>query len=230
MPFFYKSFTYDALRRTERRRRERRCGMQRSVSRKGFTLIEILVVIAIIAILAAILFPAFASARKSAQRISCGSNLRQLGNMIGMYTQQNSEQFPYIDASSATPVTPITVLLAPYSRDAGLYLCPSTTNWEQGPTSTNPSWSATFKSGYGINNLLTNPATPTGTIALAQVKSPSRTAMMFDSPVPLAADVASIASVGERHLEGVNVVYVDGHMKWYNLGGGAAGLNFIPDF
>ena len=47
--------------------------------RKGFTLIELLVVIAIIGILAAMLFPVFARARESAHKVSCLSNLKNLG-------------------------------------------------------------------------------------------------------------------------------------------------------
>ena len=56
-----------------------------SRSRLAFTLIEILVVVAIIAILAAILFPAFSRARENARRASCISNLHQLGLGIAQY-------------------------------------------------------------------------------------------------------------------------------------------------
>jgi prepilin-type N-terminal cleavage/methylation domain-containing protein/prepilin-type processing-associated H-X9-DG protein len=59
--------------------------MNVSKKRFGFTLIELLVVIAIIAILAAILFPVFARARESARKISCLSNMKQLGLAAHMY-------------------------------------------------------------------------------------------------------------------------------------------------
>lgn len=55
--------------------------------RGGFTLIALLVVIAIIAILAAILFPVFARAREKARQTSCLSNVKQLTLGCLMYAQ-----------------------------------------------------------------------------------------------------------------------------------------------
>jgi len=63
---------------------------------KGFTLIELLVVIAIIAILAAILFPVFARAKATAKVSKCLSNLRQIGDGIQMYLDENNGRFPLI--------------------------------------------------------------------------------------------------------------------------------------
>lgn len=62
--------------------------------RFGFTLIELLVVIAIIAILAAILFPVFSRARDKAQQAACVSNLKQVGQALGLYIDDYDESFP----------------------------------------------------------------------------------------------------------------------------------------
>ena len=62
--------------------------------RRAFTLIELLIVIAIIGLLAAILFPVFARARENARRASCASNLKQIGLGLMQYTQDYDEKFP----------------------------------------------------------------------------------------------------------------------------------------
>jgi len=60
----------------------------------GFTLIELLVVIAIIAILAALVLPALAAAKQKSDRISCLNNLRQWGQAILLYADDNDQSYP----------------------------------------------------------------------------------------------------------------------------------------
>ena len=62
--------------------------------RSAFTLIELLIVISILAVLAALLFPVLGSARESALAVHCLSNLRQLGISLPMYADDNDDQLP----------------------------------------------------------------------------------------------------------------------------------------
>jgi prepilin-type N-terminal cleavage/methylation domain-containing protein len=113
--------------------------MECIVKAKGFTLIELLVVIGVIAILAAILFPVFASAQGKARQTKCMSNLRQLGMALGMYVGDWDDTYPY-DVKPRAPVgpggtpaydgtnkwdgSPVVGILSPYVRSAGLPFCP----------------------------------------------------------------------------------------------------------
>src|SRR5262245_63037310 len=64
-------------------------------SRRGFTLVELLVVIGVVAALAALLLPALASASDRARRTACLSNLRQVGIAVQAYAADNSGRIPY---------------------------------------------------------------------------------------------------------------------------------------
>jgi prepilin-type N-terminal cleavage/methylation domain-containing protein/prepilin-type processing-associated H-X9-DG protein len=89
----------------------------------AFTLIELMVVIGIIAILAAMLLPALSRAKDKARRIQCMNHLRQLGMAITLYADDNEDEFP----PRARRASCWIVKLAPYYLEPEILKCP--TGW-----------------------------------------------------------------------------------------------------
>ncbi len=90
---------------------------------KAFTLMEIMVSIAIIAILGAILFPALAQVRVRAQQSSCASNLRQLSGAALQYAMDYEGLLPLTSHSGSAHSWGVT--LRPYGAVQALRVCPS---------------------------------------------------------------------------------------------------------
>lgn len=108
---------------------------------KGFTLVELLVVISIIAILLALLMPAMKKAQEQARFIVCKNNFKNYGLSFAMYLQANRDRFPHPTVclyswNSFTPQHPSACRwhdqgvvpdgpLWPYIRDKNISFCPT---------------------------------------------------------------------------------------------------------
>ncbi len=167
----------------------------------GFTLVELLVVVSIIAILAGMLLPALARAREQARRINCMSNLRQLGVACHMYATDWAEKFPFASAtySSSPGICRLLVKLS-YIDNGGIFVCPSAKDTILSVTKgTDPTTLATANVSYYYNS------NTTGLVESDLATSP----MWADQWTGTAW-----ASTDNHGNAGGNVAYVDGHVSW----------------
>lgn len=136
------------------------------IHRKAFTLVELLVVIGIIALLISILLPALNRAREAANRVSCGSNLRQWGLFINMYASDNKGALPIpysyvymwelnwpdsleeISVGAGNAQKQFGYAIYPYLKDTRIHRCPSNFSWEGNPEFT--PWAQVYDSNGNL--------------------------------------------------------------------------------
>ena len=143
--------------------------VRKETYQRGFTIIELLICISIISVLAALLFPAFASVRNNSKRDVCISNLRQLGSSIALYANDYDELLPYgpgpIHKQGVLSGLPmygngldelvnqlpdIRVLLRPYKVVPELFHCPLDTAMAANPWQSEPYFTA-YGSSYSYD-------------------------------------------------------------------------------
>jgi prepilin-type N-terminal cleavage/methylation domain-containing protein len=211
--------------------------MRRNVKADGgFSLLELLVVIAVIAILAALLFPVLSSAKSKAKRIVCLNNLRQINRGVRLYADDSADATPRTPAARTNlnlGWTGYKKLMRSYAGTEGvpspqdkLFACPADTFWY--------SWSGRHAlkssslhdeafcdySSYAFNggNLNTNllrwgvDCTKLGIAGrtLSSIKNPAKTVLVFEasawSPFSWHEPRLPLAQEDERFNDAMNLV------------------------
>ncbi len=195
--------------------------------RRAFTIIELMVVIAIISVLASLLLPVLGQAKRKAQSIACVNKVRQWGMALKMYTDDHQEKYPF-DGTARNPIDngpnkaawyntaatyvgsdALTNLYAgkrvPIPGKGSMFMCPRTTNLmlHTMPTVNKPFFA------YGMNGRLVS----TQRIPVTEDKllRPVQTIVFTDNTegrIPFVTGRNFLA----RHDLKISVAFADGHV------------------
>lgn len=224
---------------------------------RGFSLIELLVVMAIIAILAALLFPALALAKERAKRTACLNNEKQLNLAWQVYADENGGALPVNDwdfrpggavespsnswvignASLDADVGTITSgTLFPYVKALGIYKCPADVS--QVLATTVPTWRS-----YSLSCYLGGPTTDTTDYGLKpltranQIQKTEATLSFLEEDISTIDDGHFLYSSGTniwlnvpawRHQNGDTLAFADGHAEYWKWHGALPISGLIP--
>ncbi len=182
----------------------------------GFTIIELVVVMAIILILAAILLPVFERALKSAECTTCLMNVRHLGLAAQLYAGDYDGVLPpaVIDSPNSSQQNCWDILLMPYLRSRDIFICPTDENPTEGPSYTN-----SVRHSYGANLDVTMVGGYAGaSLQLCQIQRSGSIILYFDMQQPQAygwrASWGNMSQyVAARHSQRSNFVFCGGNAK-----------------
>lgn len=222
---------------------------------QNFTLLELLIVIAMIAILAGMLLPALTKTQEKAQTLSCLSNFKQIGLCMSLYTGDNNDYYPKWRQTWAANNTSATWdgnwngpknqknlnSIYPYAKKREVVrYCPriGKANFvSKGQANTDFS---TF-GGYALNSIIGSDSSWTKRRYMRQGRAPHTgiTGMAIDFLAHPLWDVNesgyylsplfencpdNTKSIWARHLDGINLIFVDGHAQ--SIYGGAFRMKF----
>jgi prepilin-type N-terminal cleavage/methylation domain-containing protein/prepilin-type processing-associated H-X9-DG protein len=190
----------------------------RGSHRPGFSLLELLVVIAVITVLAGILYPVLAAARDRAQQTTCLSNLRQIACAQLLYLQDWDERFPHWCFPAPPRPEPYgnfafwTEYFQPYLRSDAVLRCPSADwPWEI-PHEEKLAEYVLSTWGRGGRGTRQSPYWnwPGPSHTLARIRRPAETIAVIDGFTT--GGWTSVDLV--RHHGGSNTAFLDGHARW----------------
>jgi prepilin-type processing-associated H-X9-DG protein/prepilin-type N-terminal cleavage/methylation domain-containing protein len=189
---------------------------------KGFTIVELAVVIFIICILVAFFYPSGSPVRGNGRRAACQSNLKQIGLGILQYTQDYDEQLPLLavhdvssDNQSFNGPYGWGDAIQPYVKSTQLFQCPSEYSRNVASDATQNNYTDYFMnsnlSGFKVEKLRN-----TRQVLLAgdgNDGTDATNARYSIGALPNSWRTDNNSPVW-RHLDGANYLFADGHVKW----------------
>ena len=219
--------------------------MKMTETNRKFTLIELLITIAIIAILAGMLLPALNAARDKAAKASCAGNIRQVGYAIVSYAGDNSDYYPRARTGNIewprtfveSKYLNVKVLLCPVAQKAmnEYWLSP----WKRGAEALNATPWSWFRANYGINVFeFGDDLGPQSKTKTTEVRQPSSFLVAAEGGKKNSGDPVMYVSnsifsgeeaVYPRHGHSANILRGDGHVSAIS-GRGAIPQDIIKSF
>lgn len=199
------------------------------LSKRGFTLVELLVVIAVIGVLVGLLLPAIQSSREAARATQCANNMRQLGIGITLFTNARNGKFPFTSHAGEGKSWVFTLAEFLESVDA-VRICPSD------PTGLDRFHTQPKGTCYVINEYVAVPSLKESLTNINKCQETSKLLLLFEGseqrPLDLTVEhvhcsiwytpfkVANnlvwdsmLAEIQpERHARTANYLYGDGHV------------------
>lgn len=206
--------------------------------KEGFTLLELLVVVAISVVLVALLLPALSRTKAKAQRPACVNNLRQINLGVRMYADDSEDISPGSRTNSSDPFTAYKQLMKNYvglngasSASDRLFACPADRfyyDYDERISQSLHQQSRNDYSSYAFNAGNALPGAPPGTppphpwpgIAgrqLSSIRDPARTVLVAEFPALLPYSWHEPG--GKSHYNNARdvVSFVDGHVSYIRM-------------
>lgn len=210
-----------------------------SFGRRAFTLVEILVVLAIIGVLCALLLPVLSGARESARIATCAGHLRQIGLGIQLYMKDSNDFYPERSNPNGDKNCSWVDRLYPYVKATEIFECPSHPYGEY-VTGCPPSEEVDsslmilYDGSYMLNPMQDPRQVPPQKISATRVRKPAQTILVLDGRANFRSssgnntvdigfeaipdvDYLNGRGIEARHNDGDNALFADSHVKWLRL-------------